>query len=38
MDDRAHRVRTILILLTAVLMAAPFVAYLIAARAALPRR
>jgi hypothetical protein len=37
MDDRAYRVRSIIIIVMAVLIAAPFVVYFLSGRGALPR-
>jgi len=38
MDDRAHRARSIIIILMVVLIAAPFVVYLLSARDPVPRQ
>jgi hypothetical protein len=38
MDDRAYRVRTIIVIVMAILIAAPFVMYLLSGRSGVPRQ
>jgi hypothetical protein len=37
MDDRAHRARSIIVIVMAVLIASPFIVYLLSGRGAVPR-